>query len=416
MRRNGSWMAGMRRLLAAAPVIFGVVCGAAFCVACGDDTAVPDAGGTPPGTDATPVPGSDAAPGDAAPSDAAQAPDAGPGATAFLVGSNYAGLGIASILELPSLELTTNAIDGVASDDPVLRYFDGLVYVVNRFGHDNVTIVDPSTRTLVSQISTGAGSNPQDVAPRGSLLYVAALNAPGILVLDTERPQDGVIDTIDLSALDPDGVPDCSSVYLVDDVLFVTCGVLDGFDAVRPGVVAMIDATDNSLITSFDMETRNPVTFLQPTPRDSALGGYLLVGTADFGNANSGCIESVGVDINDEPSSTCLVSNATLGGYAGGMAFHAAADTLYVARIAGFDANGALSALVTYDVRLDALAGEPITPPAQRPIEVARCPNDALVVADAQGGVRVFSAGGTELSSAPLDIGLPPLSKGVLCF
>lgn len=413
MKPNGTWMDRMMSLGAASIAARGVACVMLLGTACGDDDAtMPDAG-----TGADAAPGVDAAPGsDAGPGDDAQAADAGTGATAFLVGSSYAGVGVASILDLPSLELTANAIDGVASDDPVLRYFDGLVYVINRFGHDNVTIVDPSTRMLVAQISTGAGSNPQDVAPRGSLLYVAALNAPGILVLDTERPQDGVIGTIDLSALDPDGIPDCSSVYLVGDTLYATCGVLDGFNAVRPGVVAVIDTAANIVITSFDMQTRNPLGFLQATPTDSALGGDLLVATVDYADGNNGCIERIDIDAGGEPDSTCLVSNTTLGGYAGGLAYQPATDTLYVARIAGFDDGGPVGALVTYDVALDALAEEPITPAEQRAVDIARCPTGELVVADALAGVRVFTAEGTELTDAALDIGLPPVGNGAVCF
>ena len=62
---------------------------------------------------------------------------------------------------------------GAALGDPVLRYIDGKVYVINRFGSNNVTILDGKTLcSSIEQISTGANSNPQDVAVVGNKLYV----------------------------------------------------------------------------------------------------------------------------------------------------------------------------------------------------------------------------------------------------
>lgn len=383
MKQHRIWMAALGLL-------------AALASGCGDDTMGPDAGP------------------DAGPGVDAEVPDAGPTSTAFLAGSDYGGLGIASILEVPSLDIARNQLAGVVSDDPVVRYFDGRIYVINRFNHDNVTIVDAATRTLVAQISTGAGSNPQDVAPRGSTLYVAALNTPGILLLDAERPQDGVVDVIDLSELDPnDDIPNCTSVYLVGDRLYATCGVLDGFDAVLPGKVAVIDTATNTLITSFDMETRNPLGFLRPTPEDSALAGDLLVNTVDFADPTSGCIERI--DTGDTPGSRCLVSNDVLGGYAGGYVY-GAEDTLYITRIAGYQDGQPVSALLTYNVALEALGDQPFTPADQHPIYVVQCPTGELVVAENLAGVRVYTAEGVELSEGPIDIGLPPVAQGMVCY
>lgn len=348
---------------------------------------------------------------DAAPPDAAA--DAGPTATAFVVSGNYAGTGVASVIDIPSLQVTRNVLVGTVSDDPVLRYFDGTLYVINRFNHDNVVLIDAATRTFVDQISTGPGSNPQDVAAKGSTLYVPALGSPGILVLDAEQPEAGVIDVIDLSALDPhDDNPDCNSVYLVGDTLYATCGVLDGIDPVQPGKVAVIDTTTNTLVTSFDMETANPLGFLQRTPPDSALAGDLLSGTVTFDDLTGGCLERIRTGA--EPGSSCLVRNSAMGGFAGGYA--AGTDAVYIAVTSGYEAEGPVATLLTYDVTIGALADEPITPAAQRPIDVARCPTGHFLVADAAGGIRVYTPGGEELTTALIDIGLPPVAGGLACY
>ena len=45
------------------------------------------------------------------------------------------------------------------------RWHDGLLYVVNRFGQDNVQVLNPAQGfATVQQFSTGAGSNPHDIA------------------------------------------------------------------------------------------------------------------------------------------------------------------------------------------------------------------------------------------------------------
>jgi hypothetical protein len=276
-------------------------------------------------------------------------------------------------------------------------------------------VLDAGSHDLIAQVSTGAGSNPQDVAARGSTLYVAALNEPGILVIDLERPGDGVIETIDLSALDPnDGIPDCTSVYLVEDTLYATCGILQSFAPVAPGKVAIIDATSNTFTRSVDLETRNPVGFLQAAPAGSAIAGDLLVATVEFGQLTTGCIEHVRTGAT--PSASCLVDNQALGGYASDIAA-GADDTLYIALIRGYDGSLPDGVMTSYDLGSDGLRPSPISLAGQRIFDLAWCPGDLLLGADAQsGGLRVYAAGGGELTASALDVGLPPVSNGMVCY
>ncbi|HWN70423.1 MAG TPA: hypothetical protein VNM90_22440 [Haliangium sp.] len=322
---------------------------------------------------------------------------------------------MASTIALPEVAVTRNVVAGVASGDPVVRHQDGRIFIINRFGSDNVTVLDADTHDLIAQISAGAGSNPQDVAARGSTLYVAALNAPGILVLDLERPGDGVIQTIDLSALDQsDGIPDCGSVYLVEDRLYATCGVLQSFAAVAPGKVAIVDAVSNTFIQSVDLETRNPVGFLHPAPAGSALAGDLLAATVEFGQLTTGCIEHIRTG--QEPGASCLIENQLLGGYASDIAA-GPDDTLYIALIRGYEGALPDAVMTSYDLGSNALRPAPISPAGQRIFDLAWCPGDVLLAADAErGGIRVYAAGGSELTAAALDVGLPPVVNGTVCY
>jgi YVTN family beta-propeller protein len=116
--------------------------------ACGDNFATPDAGGT----------------GDAPPPDAHV-----PMPRAVAVAGDFMspGTGILSRLDITALDMRQNVVASVAQGDPVVRQYGDKLYVINRFGSNNVTILDAKTLTFEEQISTGADSNPQDVAVVG---------------------------------------------------------------------------------------------------------------------------------------------------------------------------------------------------------------------------------------------------------
>ena len=68
---------------------------------------------------------------------------------------------------LSTVNLNTRAVSqDVASigSDPAPRWFGGKPQIVNRFGSDNIQVLDPAQNYLTTlQYSTGNGSNPQDI-------------------------------------------------------------------------------------------------------------------------------------------------------------------------------------------------------------------------------------------------------------
>jgi hypothetical protein len=340
-------------------------------------------------------------------------PDAGtPESRAFAVATDYATAGVASTLQLPSMELTQNVIAGVASTDPVVRKLDD-VYVINRFGADNITVVDADQLSLISQFSTGAGSNPQDVALVGDTLYVAAFGTGGVLTVDRGNLDGGVTGTIDLSSLDPDGVPDCSSIVALGTDLYVACNLLDeNFTPRGPGVIAVVDTTTDMLVDTITLDHANPIGYL------ATLGTRLVIATApNFGDLTEGCVDVITTD--GEPTVECLVENAALGGYAGALATDD--QGVWLAVVEGFDPDdfGPIGSLRHFTVGVKNLPtglGEAVNPASERPFDVARCPTGELVVSDAAGGVRVYGGDGVELSRSLLDLGLPPVAGGLSCY
>ncbi|HEY8142305.1 MAG TPA: hypothetical protein VIG06_06530 [Kofleriaceae bacterium] len=339
-------------------------------------------------------------------------------ATAFAVGTDFFSAGIASSIGIPGLDVVQNAVDGVASTDPVVRTMDGRIYIVNRFGADNVTVLDATSLQLVAQISTGAGSNPQDVAADGDRLYVPTLAGRGVVVLDLARPDEGVIDTIDLSALDEDGEPNCHSAVRVDRRLAVVCGILnERFRPRRRGLVAVIDLDGGSEVQQISLEHRRPFGFALALS-SGPMAGDILVPTAPkfLDPAAAGCIERVHIAGETPAGAGCLVDNEAMGGFAAGLAA-GEDDRLWIAVTTGFDPDdyGPIGYAAAWDAEAGALA-EPLSGSGVRAMDVAACPGGALTVSDSTLGVRVFAASGDELTRSPLDLGLPPVANGLVCY
>jgi DNA-binding beta-propeller fold protein YncE len=338
-------------------------------------------------------------------------------ATAFLVTGDFQSTGVASALALPSLRLLRNVAAGVAGADPVVRAADGALYIVNR-GEGNVTILDGADFTLQAQISTGASSNPQDVAVVGDQLYVPALDSPGVLVLDRRQPDGGVVATIDLSRLDPDGWPDCNSAYAVDGRLFVTCGRLDRqnrFRARGPGVVAVIDTATRQITSVIELEHPNPLGQLRRAPPGSEFAGDLLVSTVSFGEAfPAGCVERVAVAPTPR-SAGCAVENEALGGYAA-QYDHAPDGTLWLAVtrcVVDCDSRAPVADVMT----LRAGSMQRFVAAPEQPIDLAVCPDGHVVVIGRRAGLQVYAPEGGLRTPEPITVSPPPsASGGLVCY
>lgn len=347
----------------------------------------------------------------------------GPGdeATAFAVGTDFATTGVASTIGVPSLTVTQGALAQAASPDPVARLGDGRVFVINRYGQDNVTAFDADGLSFVAQISTGAGSNPQDVAPDGDVLFVPTFAGAGMVVLDLSDPDAGVVDTIDLSDLDPDdSIPNCHSAVRVDRQVVVVCGILDDDGALTPrgrGKVAIVDADRREVTATLELDEEHPFGFAQVTP-----DGTVLVPSAPdfFGDLSAGgCVEEVRLDGDDGPASAgCLIDNAEMGGFASGLGYDSAGERLWLSVTTSFDPDdyGPRGYAAAWDP-IEGQLGGPTTPVDARPMDVAVCPTGHVALSEFGRGVRIYQPGGDpELTSGPVDIGLPPVSNGLVCF
>ncbi len=328
-------------------------------------------------------------------------PDAGvAGHVAYAVSGDFATTGVFTAIDVATRAVHTNALAGVAGGDPFLRRVGDEVMIVNRDSGENITVLGGAPLALIDQYGTGGGSNPQDVAAVGGKLYVPALGTAGVVVIDRATRATRTI----VIPGDPDGKPDCVSAYAVGAQVFVVCGRLDENFAPRgDGLVAVIDAATDTVTTSEWLPAPNPVGLFAQLP-----GGDLVIGTApSFSDFTTGCLARVGVT--GALATSCLVTNAALGGLANHVDVPADGSAIWVA-VTGFapDFSSQFGKLRALDPATGAPA--PVASKDSQQIDdVAACGDGYVVAADGSmgaSGVRVWKDG-VETTTAPLDIGRP---------
>lgn len=334
--------------------------------------------------------------------DAEQAPEY----FSYSLGTDSTTTGVLSQIDMKDLSVSQGVVAGVAASDSVARRFGNKLYIVNRFGADNVTIVNTDSKELVAQISTGSGTNPQDVAVIGDTIYVCALNSGSIIVLD-QSDELAAPTFIDISTYDTDGVPNCASIIESGGKLYAALGLFDENFASQGGRVVVIDASNNTISSDFDLANKNPVSFFEANPET---GELLITTTEDFGTGN-GCVERVTPGATPV-SAGCLIENSSLGGYVSKLQFRGdevvlAVNTSFTeAKLVRVDSSGSLEA-------------ESITPASQLATDFAVCPSGDILSRDGnQGTIRVYGANNVERTEAEgLDIGLPAAyTNGIVCF
>lgn len=362
--------------------------------------------------------------------DGGASPDAGPTADAPAVPQPIAlavagdfgspGVGTVAKLDVTSLEMSLDVASGAALGDPVIRYVDGKIYIINRFGSSSVTILDGKTLALEDQFSTGTDSNPQDVAVVGDKLYIPSTGTAGVVVVT--RPAN-TRTTIDLSALDSvgpnDGKPDCVAAYAVGTKVYVACGMLDSFAAVEPAKVAVIDTATDTMTSSITLPYGNPIGFFAKSPDDSTYGGDLLVATApSFSDYATGCIARVSTT-GATPGASCGPTNMDLGGYANKVDVAPDGSLLYVA-VGTLDENFAnpTGKLRGVDLETGMIWDGAISASGQLIIDVAACPGGQVVATDQTtnaSGLRVWQ-NLQERTTAAKPIGLRPTTTALVCY
>ena len=148
----------------------------------------------------------------------------------------------------PGSGITQSTLSVTTDQDSVVEAGDRYVYVISR-GGNALTVLDPrDSFSVVSNVSTGDGSNPQDVEEISSTkAYVTRYGAASVLILN---PATGAeLGTIDLSAFaDSDGTPEMSEMVTVGTKIFVTLQKLTNFSPTVAGQVVVIDTSTDTVV------------------------------------------------------------------------------------------------------------------------------------------------------------------------
>lgn len=321
--------------------------------------------------------------------------------------------GSSSVINLDGSYTTSRDVTAIHSD-AVARYFNGMIYVVNRMGGDNIQILDPKKgHATVRQFSLGTGADLHDIAfASATRAYVTAYNGTDLLIVD---PSQGIqVGQIDLSALaDGDGVPEMDRLLLVGDRLFVTIQRIDrtgNWGPVGPSYLAVVDVTTNALI---DVDASSagiqPLVLTGTNPFsdiviDPTTGGLCVANVGDWGILDGG-VEMV------DPLALKTDGFVFSEGSAGGDI----TDVVLVSVDRGYaiitDANFE-NALVSFNPQSGAKTATVYAPGAFVLQDAELSPAGTLFLTDrtpTQPGIRIFDAvTGTELTADPIDVGLPP--------
>jgi hypothetical protein len=295
-----------------------------------------------------------------------------------------------------------------------VRWHQGLLYVIERFGCDAIRVLDPANGyAVVRQFSVGNGSNPNDIAVVSpTKAYVTRYDQADLAIVN---PAAGTVTgSISLAAFaDADGIPEMNRLAIRNGRLFVSVQRVDRdafFSPTDSSALAVIDlATDllvdcDSLaggVQGILLPAQNPTTEIEIDPK-----GKLLVGCTGLFGVNDGGVARVDpVGLASEGLET---TEAQLGGDVNDIAVSPAGRAFVVLSDASFN-----TVCRAYD-RATGMAGCLVH--ASNGFQLADAEvNDRneLWLCDrtpTAPGLRVFDAATcAPLVAAPISLGLPPV-------
>jgi hypothetical protein len=294
--------------------------------------------------------------------------------------------------------------------DAMARWFGGRLYVVNRFGQDNVEPIDPAGWGI-TQYSVGNGSNPQDIAFVGpGRAYVSRYGSTSLLIVN---PVTGAqLGSVSLAGFaDSDGLPEMARMARFGNRLFVACQRLENFAVTQPAVIVVVDTDADTVldvnpalpgIQGIPLTGRNPVTAFLTDRAHSRL----LIGVAGNYGALDGGIEAI--DPNTLTSLGIVVPETALGGDISDLEIRDGGHAYALVTLS--NANQLVSWDPGSGVVLDTLttASGGFSLPdmeANDRGELYVCRNDF-----ASPGLLVFRMSDDALVAGPLSTGLPPLA------
>jgi hypothetical protein len=196
-------------------------------------------------------------------------------------------------------------------DDIAIRTFGGYIYLIERFGADNIIKYDPSKKgddAFLYQKKMGDNWNPQDIEfINDRKAYIANNNEPEITVLD---PSTGTfLKHIDISKFtympDSNKSPHAADLQLVESYVYALLQRRNGFDPGAPTLILKIDISTDSIIDTVALNFKNGYAM------SYANGALYITNPGSVYSSSDGGIEMVDLATNKV---TVLFEESTLGG------------------------------------------------------------------------------------------------------
>ncbi len=329
---------------------------------------------------------------------------------AYVLTSDYSSGGM-SLGNLDTRVITRDVAS--AYSDARMRWFGGLLYVVNRFGQDNIQVIDPANNfTTVRQFSVGNGSNPQDIAFLSSTkAYVTRLASSRLLIVNPATGDS--IGAIALGAFaDADHIPEMDHMIRVGTTLFVALERLSNFQPTDSSVVVAIDTRADTVIDAVPalpgiqaiaLPGTNPTTGFDIDP---ATGRLILGCTGSYGVGDGGI---AWIDTQTLTSGGFAVTEPVLGGDVLGVVWGSATRSFAIVSDAGYNTS-----LVAWNPTTGAKLATVFAPGGFSIADAVLNDRGELYVCDNDAfglpGLYVFSAATGAALAGPLDTGLPPVA------
>jgi hypothetical protein len=330
---------------------------------------------------------------------------------AFVTTTDYQ-TGSASVVWLDSTYTTEKDVASIHSD-AIARYFDGLIYVVNRFGADNIQILDPAKGFATArQFTVGNGADPHDIVVlRETKAYVTRYNRTDLWVVD---PSTGTkTGSVDLSVFaDGDGIPEMDHLLLMGDHLFVSVQRIDR-DTWRPvgmSYLAVVDVSADTLLDVTPATTGTQAIALAATNPfsdvkvDTSTGNLYVACAGEWGTADSG-VEAV--NPTTLRSGGIVLAGTTVGGDITDVELVSAETGYAIITDASFH-----NVLVRFNPSTGDVTATVYAPGEFVLQDIERAPTGELFLTDrsvTNPGIRLYNVEtGAEITNIPIDVGLPP--------
>lgn len=316
---------------------------------------------------------------------------------------------------LSTVSLDTRAVSQdvePAGSDATIRWFQGNLYIVNRFGGDNVQVVDGATLNTVHQWSTGNGTNPQDICfVSPTKAYVTRYESGDLLILNPQTgASPGVIHLGQFA--DADGLPEMTHMIRVERYVFVALERLNrsaGFTPTDSSLVAVIDSQTDAVVDVDPVQPgvqailltgKNPITQFEFDRTSSRL----LIGCVGFFGALDGGIEWI--DPVNFRSLGFAITESALGGDLADVTWWHPGRSYAIVSDASFN-----TVLVSWNPATGQKIGDVYAPGGFSLTDSGVNDRDELYVCNNNlfdPGLHVFAAGTDTHLAGPLDCGLPP--------